>query len=39
MPTPIENNPPASTSTPYTAQPTVDQTSPTPLISTLQLSE
>ena len=39
MPTQIENDPPASTSTPPTAQPTVEQTSPTPPTSTSQLPE
>ena len=39
MPTPIENDPPASTSTPLTAQPNVEQTSPTPPTSTSQLPE
>ena len=38
-PTPIENDSPASTSTPLTAQPNVEQTSPTPPTSTSQPPE
>ena len=39
MPTPIKNDPLASTSTPDNAQPTVEQTSPTPPPSTSQPPE
>ena len=39
MPTPIENDPPASTSTPLTAQPNVEQTLPTPPTLTSQPPE